>query len=181
MGQYAGRGGEAWGARAGDLRTRAGDADAAGDAQETIEQVTAALESAIRIFVGISARSLAAVDPAPTLPQLRTLVMLHSQGPVKLAALAASLQVSPSTALRMIDKLQATGLVDRRVNPRNRREVVLRLTAAGRHLVERVLARRYEEIGTIVARLPAEERTGLIRALRALSQAADATRTRPAD
>ncbi|WP_372502986.1 MarR family winged helix-turn-helix transcriptional regulator [Streptomyces rhizoryzae] len=95
-----------------------------------------------------------------------------------MAALAAALQVSPSTALRMIDKLRATGLVDRRVNPRNRREVVLRLTAAGRHPVEKVLARRYEESGAIVARLPAEERTGLVRALRALSRAADDT---PAD
>ncbi|MFK0294429.1 MarR family winged helix-turn-helix transcriptional regulator [Streptomyces sp. NPDC090442] len=143
------------------------------DAHETVEEVTAALMETSRLFVAISARSLAATDPTLTLPQLRTLVVLHSHGAGKLAALAAALEVNASTALRMVDRLQAVGLVDRQINPANRREVVLRLTPAGRHLVENVLAHRSEEIGTIVARLPTDQRTGLIKALRALIAAAD--------
>ena len=143
------------------------------DVHETVEEVTAALMETSRLFVAISARSLAATDPTLTLPQLRTLVVLHSHGAGKLAALAAALEVNASTALRMVDRLQAVGLVDRQTNPANRREVVLRLTPAGRRLVDDVLAHRSEEIGTIVTRLPADQRTGLVKSLRALIEAAD--------
>jgi DNA-binding MarR family transcriptional regulator len=152
---------------------RAIPADAAeAELHETVEEVTAAVMTASRLFVGISARALAAIDPALTLPQLRTLVVLHGEGPVKLAALAAALDVNPSTAMRMVDKLETAGLVDRQVNPANRREVVLRLTAAGGELVDKVWAHRHEAISAIVARLPADQRTGLVHALRALTEAA---------
>ncbi len=140
--------------------------------RDTVEEVSAAVMAASRLFVAISARALAAIDPALTLPQLRTLVVLHSQGPVKLALLASALDVNPSTAMRMIDKLEALAFVDRQTNPYNRREVVLRLTPAGRHLVEEVLAHRHAEIAAIVGRLPADQRTGLVRGLRALTAAA---------
>ncbi|MCQ4043750.1 MarR family winged helix-turn-helix transcriptional regulator [Streptantibioticus rubrisoli] len=140
---------------------------------DAVDEVSAAVMVASRLFVAISARALADIDPALTLPQLRTLVVLESQSPVKLAALASVLGVNPSTAMRMIDKLEAIGHVDRQVNPDNRREVILRLTADGRRLVHEVLARRHDDIATIVERLPAHQRTGLVQALRALIAAAD--------
>ncbi|MFJ9850386.1 MarR family winged helix-turn-helix transcriptional regulator [Streptomyces sp. NPDC101150] len=142
------------------------------DLHDTVGEVTAAVMTASRLFVAISARALAAIDPTLTLPQLRTLVVLHGEGPVKLAVLATALDVNPSTAMRMMDKLEIIGLVDRQINQGNRREVVLRVTRAGRRLVERVMAHRYEEIGAIVARLSADQRTGLVRALRALTETA---------
>lgn len=49
--------------------------------------------------------------------------------------------MNPSTAMRTVDKLESLGLVDRQINPANRREVILRLTAVGRGLVQQVLAR----------------------------------------
>ncbi|MBY8885535.1 MarR family transcriptional regulator [Streptomyces sp. PTM05] len=138
-----------------------------------VEEVGEVVMAASRLFVAISARSLAAIDTTLTLPQLRTLVVLDGEGPVKLAALAAALDVNPSTAMRMVDKLAAHALVDRQVNPGNRREVVLRLTPEGAGLVERVMDHRRREIRAIVSRLPADQRTGLIRSLRALAGAAD--------
>lgn len=125
-----------------------------------------------RLLVAISARALAQVEPALTLPQLRTLVVLDSQGPVKLATLAGALGVNPSTAMRMVDRLEAAGSVTRQANPGNRREVALSLTAKGHDLVERVLAHRHTEIAAIVARLPAAQRAGLVESLRALTEAA---------
>ncbi|MFK4144773.1 MarR family winged helix-turn-helix transcriptional regulator [Streptomyces sp. NPDC004065] len=127
---------------------------------------------ASRLFVAISARALASTDESLTLPQLRALVVLDTCGPVKLVALAATLGVNPSTALRMVERLEALGLVDRRTNPANRREVVLRLTSGGRGLVARVLAHRRAEIRRLVQRLPAGERAALVPALRALTAAA---------
>ncbi|MZD06565.1 MarR family transcriptional regulator [Streptomyces sp. SID5785] len=137
--------------------------------------------AASRLLVAMSARALATVDDALTLPQLRTLVVLDRCGPVKLAALAATLGVNASTALRMVDKLEAGGLVDRKTNPDNRREVVLRLTAPGTTLVHRVLDQRHQEVATLVGALPGAVRTGLVDGLRALIDLADDLAVRPAD
>jgi DNA-binding MarR family transcriptional regulator len=145
------------------------------------EEVTLAVMAASRLLVAVSARALASTDDTLTLPQLRALVVLNTCGPVKLAAMAATLGVNPSTALRMVERLESAGHMDRRTNPENRREVVLRLTPAGRDLVERVLAHRRTEIRALVQRLPAEARAALVPALRALTEAADEMAVDPFD
>ncbi|MFF3906105.1 MarR family winged helix-turn-helix transcriptional regulator [Streptomyces sp. NPDC001848] len=73
----------------------------------------------------------------------------------------------------MVERLESLDLIDRRVNPDNRRQVVLRLTPVGAELVDRVLSHRRAEIRTLVERLPAQQRAGLVLALRALTDAAD--------
>jgi DNA-binding MarR family transcriptional regulator len=148
-----------------------------GDVDADADAVTDAVLAASRVFVAISARALAGIDDSLTLPQLRALVALSGREPLKLAELAASLGVNPSTAMRMVDRLEAAGDVDRRANPDNRREVVLRLTPAGRSLVDRVMARRHLEIAELVSRMPAEQRAGLVEALRSLTEAARSTYT----
>ncbi|MEJ8651021.1 MarR family transcriptional regulator [Streptomyces sp. MS1.AVA.3] len=150
----------------------AGAAAPGEDLDHDVEKVIAAVLTASRLLVGISARALGRLAPSLTLPQLRALVVLDGQGPVKLAALAGALNVNPSTAMRMVDRLEAAGSVTRQAHPANRREVVLSLTDEGRRLVERVLADRHTEIAGIVARLPAAQRAGLIDSLRALTDAA---------
>ncbi|MFI1164656.1 MarR family winged helix-turn-helix transcriptional regulator [Streptomyces sp. NPDC020801] len=149
---------------AADLAHRALDREA--------EELAVAVMAASRLFVAISARALASTAESLTLPQLRALVVLDTCGPVKLVVLAATLGVNPSTALRMVGRLEALDLVDRRTNPVNRREVVLRVTSVGHELVTRVLAHRRAEIRRLVQRLPAEERAALVPALHALTAVA---------
>ncbi|MFK0260294.1 MarR family winged helix-turn-helix transcriptional regulator [Streptomyces angustmyceticus] len=151
---------------------RAGAAAPGEDLDHDVEEVIAAVRTASRLLVGISACALGRTAPSLTLPQLRALVVLDGRGPVKLAALAGALGVNPSTAMRMVDRLEAAGSVTRRTNPGNRREVVLSPTDDGRRLVGRVLAGRHTETAEIVARLPPAQRTGLIESLRALTDAA---------
>jgi DNA-binding MarR family transcriptional regulator len=138
---------------------------------DDVDAVTSAVLTASRLLVAVSARSLAAAEERVTLPQFRLLVVLDSHGEAKLVTLAEALAVNPSTALRMVERLTAAGLVSRRVNPASRREVVLRLTRAGRQIVDEVTARRREEIAAIVARMPPRQRAGLVRALRAFTTA----------
>ncbi|MFF8945619.1 MarR family winged helix-turn-helix transcriptional regulator [Streptomyces sp. NPDC014864] len=145
------------------------------------EELGTAVMAASRLFVAISARALASTAESLTLPQLRALVVLDTCGPVKLAALAATLGVNPSTALRMVERLEVLDLVDRRTNPANRREVVLSLTSGGHDLVTRVLAHRRAEVRRLVQRLPAEERAALVPALRALTAAAGELAVESAD
>jgi DNA-binding MarR family transcriptional regulator len=138
-----------------------------------IDSYVSAVLTASRVLIKISARSLASAEETVTLTQFRTLVVLHSRGPVNLNGLSDDLQVNASTALRMIDRLLAAGLVTRQENPDDRREVLLGLTPAGSRLVRAVTARRRKEIARVVDAMPAELRGDLVAALRAFNAAAD--------
>lgn len=140
---------------------------------DDVDAVTSAVLTASRLLVAISARSLAAIEERVTLPQFRMLVVLATHGAMKLATLAGHLAVNPSTAMRMADRLTTAGLIDRHVNPANRREIVLRLTESGQRTVDEVTARRREEIAVIVARMPPGKRTDFVTALRAFTDAGE--------
>jgi DNA-binding MarR family transcriptional regulator len=116
----------------------------------SIEAVQALL-LASRAFVGLTARSLAAVDGDVTLPQFRAMVVIAVRGPQRSADIAEELQVNPSTATRMCDRLVRKGFV-RRVRPADDRRVVhLRLTAPGHAVVTQVIAGRKAELERLVA------------------------------
>jgi DNA-binding MarR family transcriptional regulator len=140
-------------------------------ADESIDAITDALLTASRLLVAISARSIAAVDETLTIPQFRTLVLLSTRGPVKLATLAGLLDVQPSTTGRMVDRLVGAGLIDRQQNPDSRRELVVDLTARGRDVVAAVTAGRRRTLAEVVQRMPDRDRHGLIRALAAFTRA----------
>ncbi|KNB49782.1 MarR family winged helix-turn-helix transcriptional regulator [Streptomyces caatingaensis] len=140
---------------------------------EEAEEITLVIMAISRVLVGMSARALAGADESLTLTQLRTLVVLEDCGPLKLVGLARVLGVNPSTAMRMVDRLEGAGLVERRVNPENRREVTVRLREDGEALVREVMGRRRAEVEALVARLTDEERAGLVPGLRALAGAAE--------
>jgi DNA-binding MarR family transcriptional regulator len=135
------------------------------------ERVVAALLTASRLLVAIAAKSLAAVEETLTLPQYRLLVVLDSRGPCSLAGLAEALDVNPSTALRMVERLTAAGMVEKAVNPARRREVQLRMTGLGWQTVRQVTEARRTELSRIVAAMPAEQRTQLVGALTAFTEA----------
>ncbi|WNV85407.1 MarR family transcriptional regulator [Umezawaea sp. Da 62-37] len=140
-------------------------------AADDVDALTDAVLTASRLLVAVSARSIAAVEETITLAQLRLLVVLDSRGPMKLIGLAELLAVNPSAATRMVDRLVAVDMVDRRPNPATRREVVIGLTPVGEQVVRGVTRRRRAEIASIVARMPEPARYGLIEALVAFAEA----------
>lgn len=140
-------------------------------AEDGADLVTALL-TASRVLVGVSARTVADVEDAVTLTQFRTLVVLDNHPGINLNSLAELLDVTPSTAMRMIDRLLVADLVTRRDNPHNRREVLLHLTRAGQRIVRKVTARRRDEIARIVTAMPAHQHAALVEALRAFALAA---------
>ncbi|GGT13702.1 MarR family winged helix-turn-helix transcriptional regulator [Streptomyces purpureus] len=140
-------------------------------AHDDIEAVTRAVLTASRLLVAVSARSLATVEDSITLPQFRMLVVLSTHGPSKLVVLAEHLGVQPSTAMRMVDRLIATGLMSRRTNPDNRRETELSLTEEGSRVVQDVTSRRRAEITAVLRRLEPAQRHALVEALDAFNAA----------
>jgi DNA-binding MarR family transcriptional regulator len=137
------------------------------------DEVVAAVLTASRALVAVSARSIAEVDDTLTLPQFRCLVVLRTRGPVNLTAVAEALAVNTSTALRTVDRLVAADLAERRDHPESRREVLLSTTVRGRRVVDRVTARRRREVAAILERMPASRRTALVAAFEAFARAAD--------
>lgn len=139
--------------------------------QDSAHAAVEALLGASRSLVAVSARSIALTDEV-TLPQFRMLVVL-SREPSNLSSLARNLDVASSTAMRMVDRLIESGLVERRVPPENRRETRLLLTTAGKDVVESVTERRRRDLSAVVAQLPESELDDLTRAMALFASAAD--------
>jgi DNA-binding MarR family transcriptional regulator len=135
------------------------------DAEKPSAHQIDAVVRASRALVGIAAASTAAVDDVVTMPQLRVLVMVHTRGPMNLAAVAGGLRVNPSNASRTCDRLIKAGLLDRRDSPEDRRNLTLSPTPAGRKLVDRVIEHRRAAIGCVLRKMTSAEREMLATAL----------------
>lgn len=136
------------------------------------DAIVDAVIGASRALVAVAARSLAGVAEDVTLPQYRTLVVLASRGPQRVADLADILGVLPSTATRMLDRLVVKELVRRARRPQDRRTVRVALTGTGRELVEEVTRRRRAEIRRIMRDVPRDSWEGLADALTTFARSA---------
>ena len=139
------------------------------DTEEEVE----ALMRASKVVSAAIAHSLAVADAKVTLPQLRVLVMLQDRGPLNMSAVADGLGVNASNASRTCDRLSRSGLIDRRDDPEDRRNVSLSLTAAGRRLVRSMLSQRRAIFAQVVAEMGAQDRTRLVAGLSAFNELAD--------
>jgi len=137
-----------------------------------LDSATELLVTASRALVAISARSLARVEDQVTLPQYRALVVLAGWPGVRPVDLADALDVSPSTATRMCDRLVRKGLIERTHRDSDRREVEVRLSGPGRALVSEVTARRRRDLRRVLARIHEDEQRRLVEALRIFNTAA---------
>jgi DNA-binding MarR family transcriptional regulator len=131
-----------------------------------------AVLTASRSMVAVATRSLGAAAEETTIAQYRALVVLASRGPRRIVDLAESLEVAPSTAGRMGDRLVRKGLVRRHRARDDRRVVLVSVTPAGRQVVDEATRRRRALIADILARLPAETQRAVAEAFREFADAA---------
>lgn len=98
------------------------------------------------------------LDGEVTLPQFRMLAVLADLGQARSAQVARAMGLEASTVTRLADRLVTAGYVIRGTEPGHRGVVTLRLTAAGRLLVSKVVDWRQEELARIFGRLlPADQ------------------------
>ena len=98
-------------------------------------------------------------DPATGVPpaQLSALSVLVFGGPRALGALAAAEQVRPPTMTRIVQALEAAGLVRRERDPDDGRVYRLHATAKGRKVMQQGRERRVSNLAALLDRLtPAE-------------------------
>src|SRR4051812_8892514 len=107
------------------------------------------LLGAARLIVGMSVRAADQIGEA-SLVQLRALTVLDDLAGANLMQLADGMGVTVSTTSRLVDRLVAAGLVDRRPSEVTRREISISLTAGGGAVL-----RRYDDlrVGALRARL----------------------------
>ncbi|WP_019632085.1 MarR family transcriptional regulator [Actinomadura atramentaria] len=143
------------------------------DPQET----ATALDAAADALLEAVARAHAGPDVPVPPTQLRALFIVE-RGPVNVSGLAAGLGALASSASRLCDRLEASGLLLRDAG-RDGREVTLRLSAEGRRLLDRVRARRYEELGRVLAEMSVPARQALLWGLMEFAAAAGSAARRP--
>jgi DNA-binding MarR family transcriptional regulator len=117
-----------------------------------------------RAVMGISTRAADRLGDLSVV-QLRALTVLHELGTANLGQLAEGLDVTVSTTSRLVDRLVAAGLVERRPSPRTRREIELRVSPLGTETLDRYDDLRLEGLRTGLDRLPAARRHDVLTAL----------------
>jgi MarR family transcriptional regulator, lower aerobic nicotinate degradation pathway regulator len=95
-----------------------------------------------------------------SIAQTRLLGILRDREPT-IKELAAFLQLDKSSVTGLVDRAQERGLVRRTPSALDGRSVHVRITAAGRALVERETATFEEEIAVLVSDLSPNDRTRL--------------------
>ena len=120
-----------------------------------------------RLMVGVSVRAADEVGAA-SLVQLRALTVVDDLGVANLVQLAEQMGVTLSTTSRLVDRLVAAGLVDRRPSEVTRREVTITLTAAGEGVLRRYDDLRLRELRHRLSRLEPDRRDVVLHGLREL-------------
>jgi DNA-binding MarR family transcriptional regulator len=131
-----------------------------------------AVLTASRSMVAVATRSLGAAAEETTIAQYRALVVLASRGARRIVDLAEALDVAPSTAGRMCDRLVRKGLVRRHRARGDRRVVLVSITTAGRQVVDEATGRRRALIAEILGRLSPAEQRAVAEAFREFADAA---------
>src|SRR5271154_975772 len=103
-----------------------------------------------------------------TRSQAAVLARLALQEGINQVTLAQLLELEPITLVRLLDRLQAAGLIERRADPQDRRARVLYLTERARPLLERVQVLAGEVREEAMAGLSQAERDILPRLLAAM-------------
>jgi DNA-binding MarR family transcriptional regulator len=105
-------------------------------------------------------------DPASGLsaPRLSALSVIVFGGPVTISDLAQAEQVQLPTISRLITSLEHEGLVQREVDPTDRRVVRVRATPEGKRVLDEGRERRIRDLGEQLLHLPAGELETLHRA-----------------
>jgi DNA-binding MarR family transcriptional regulator len=131
----------------------------------------------LRFSVTRLARLLRQQDGPGLTPTMgATLATIGRDGPLTLGDLAALEQVAPPTITKVVAKLEAAGLVERRTDPSDGRVRLVRLTATGRRQLEANRVRRSAWLRSRLAALPEDERARVADAVAVLERLTEVPR-----
>ena len=141
---------------------------------ESVTDAAAAVESTAESLLAVLDGARTACAPAVPPTQLRVLSIIAGNHRTTVNRLAAALDVVPSSASRLCDRLEATGLLRRLPDPSDRREVRLALTPSGRTVLDGLRDGRRAALAEVLARMGPSARQDLVRGLAAFDSATSA-------
>ena len=107
-----------------------------------------------------------------TIPQIKTILFIASQGTTNTRQIAEELGVTSSNMTGIIDRLVKENLVSRQENPVNRRMYELRLTEEGENLLAGMTNESIKCMSEVLTHMSNEDLTILSKGLTALLKAA---------
>ena len=119
-----------------------------------------------RALVGLALEGINSAGAEVTLPQFRLLLALDGLGRVPSSKLAERLGLAASAITRMVDRLEEAGLVERGGDLGKRSIVAVELSARGRRVVHRALARRQARLAAILDAMSPDDREAAARIAR---------------
>ena len=132
------------------------------------------LAARLRLAVTRLARRLRQqADGEATPSQLSALASVERLGPITLGELAAVERVQPPSMTRIVAGLEEAGLVNRTVDPKDRRIARVETTVAGQRFLERTRGRKNAYLAARVGTMSAEDRAVLARAATLLEKLLD--------
>ncbi|MGE8546268.1 MarR family winged helix-turn-helix transcriptional regulator [Alcaligenes sp. Marseille-Q7550] len=112
------------------------------------------------------------------MPRWRILICLYQDGCVSQKQLVRHLRIDPAAVTRQLKSIESLGLIERFTDEQDNRLTNVRLSAAGRELVEATLPRRRRLVETMLQDFSDQDLEQLIALLttweRSLSRAVDA-------
>lgn len=97
-----------------------------------------------------------------TSPQLVALLAIAQLGPSTLKSIGRAIQLSPSTVVGIVDRLEEKGLVYRQRDTRDRRNVFVAVTAAGQTVLSNAPSALPNGFGSALGALSETERQALV-------------------
>jgi DNA-binding MarR family transcriptional regulator len=134
--------------------------------------LASSIEAASEALVSVLEAARTRQESAVSLTQVRVLSIINVRPDTNVNRLAEMLDVVPSSASRLCDRLEAVGLLRRAADERDRREVRLVLTAAGSAVLRELRERRAQAVRAVLDRMPHRAQHDLLVALLAFGHAA---------
>ena len=122
------------------------------------------------------ARALRRSAPAADLTDgaLALVATLHRKGPLSAVALASAEGLQPQSLSRLLVRMEADALIERAINPEDRRRHVITLTSRGLGALDWAMTQRRRWLGTVMAEgLSGIERATLLAAAELMLRLAD--------
>lgn len=107
-----------------------------------------------------------------TMPQAKVLYLAAVDGGLRMSALAARLRVTISTVSGLVDRLVDAGLLTRRDDPHDRRQVLVSVTPEGQALIDRFRELNRRQLRELLERLSGPDLAVVEHAIEVLSRAA---------
>jgi DNA-binding MarR family transcriptional regulator len=112
-----------------------------------------------------------------SMTQLHVMHLLDRHGEMPMSRLAEMLDVSLSNGTGLIDRVEERGFVERTRIPTDRRMVMVRLTPAGRQMLDEIETVREQVLRRVLDQLDTTQLTGVAKAMADLRDAVAATAT----